>query len=401
MNNISVEQRIILGLLGKNLFGADFDLPNDVDWTAVAKESRAQTVFSVVFYNYKELNLPEELIGRVKTMLMKYAISNAECFKNHTALHELLTAHGISYCVVKGAASAAYYPDPLIRSMGDVDFYVHPDDIDAACKVFEEDGFAFENANHTHHIEMHNGSKRFEMHFRPVAHHEGWIGDIFDEYWSDIRETAVMNDDSLAVYRGPSKFHHGFILLTHLQHHLFKEGVGLRHFCDWAVFVNSLSNDEFVSLFEERLKRIGLYRLAQLLSLGAVKYLGMAHKEWMGDDYGTAEELLLDIICGGNFGKKDRSRVYEGMFVCDRDAGNVKSSRLKILMSSMNHIVEQNWRAAKKLPLLYPIGWAYFSGRYLLRVLMGKRKFNPIDNYRKSGERKEKYARLKVFEPEE
>ena len=401
MNNIPADQRIILGLLGKNLFSRDFEPPKDTDWTAVAKESRAQTVFSVVFYNYKELTLPEELAAKVKTVLMKYAISNAECFKNHTYLHGLLTEHGVSYCAVKGAASAAYYPDPIMRAMGDVDFYVHPDDIERALEIFKSEDFIPDKANHTHHIGLQKGNKHFEMHFKPVAYHDGWIGEIFDEYWSDIRQSAVLNDTSLATYLGPTKFHHGFILLTHLQHHLFKEGVGLRHFCDWAVFANSLSNDEFVLIFEERLKRIGLYRLAQLLALGAVKHLGMEHKEWMGDDYDTADELLLDIMYGGNFGRKDRRRVYEGMFVCERGAANFSSSRFSVLISSMNRIVNYNWRAAKKFPLLYPIGWAYFSARYLFRVAIGKRKLNLIDNLRKSGERKEKYARLKVFEPEE
>ena len=66
----------------------------------------------------------------------------------------------------------------------------------------------------------------------------------------------------------------------------------------------------------------------------------------------------------------------------------------------MNRMVNYNWRSAKKFPILYPIGWAYFSLRYLFRVITGKRKLNLIDNYRKSGERKDKYAKLRVFEPE-
>ena len=401
MNNIPVEQKIILSLLGKNLFGTDFDPPKDADWTAVAKESRAQAVFSVVFNNYKQLPIPKELAEKIKMILMKQAISNAECFKDHTYLHKLMTQNGIPYCVVKGAASAEYYPDPLMRSMGDVDFYVHPNDIDRALEIFKNEGFIPEKVNHACHIGMNCGSKRLEMHFKPVAYHEGWIGQIYDEYWGDIRETAVLKKDSLSVYLGPNKFLHGFILLTHLQHHLFHEGVGLRHFCDWALFADSFSNDDFVSVFEKRLKRIGLYRLAQLLSLGAVKYLGMAYREWMGDDYDTAEELLLDIMYGGNFGRKDRRRMYEGMFITGRDAESVKSGRLRILISSMNGMIEYKWRSVKRFPVLYPIGWIYFSIRYLFRVAIGKRKINLIDNYRKSGERKKKYSKLKVFEPED
>ena len=221
------------------------------------------------------------------------------------------------------------------------------------------------------------------------------------EYWQDILECAVLNDGDLAEYRGPSTFHHGFIILTHLQHHLFHEGVGLRHFIDWAVFANSFSNEEFLSIFEERLKKIGLFRLAQLLSLGAVKHLGMAHKEWMGDDYETADELLADIIYGGNFGRKDKQRSYEGFFIAGRDEGDMQRGRLLQLFYSLNNVVRYHWKWAEKCVLLYPVGWVYFSARYLIRVLLGKRQMNLRDTYQKSGERKKKYSKLKVFVPEE
>ena len=51
--------------------------------------------------------------------------------------------------------------------------------------------------------------------------------------------------------------------------------------------------------------------------------------------------------------------------------------------------------------VLYPIGWVYFSARYLIRVLLGKRPMNLRDTYQKSGKRKEMYSKLKVFVPEE
>lgn len=401
MDHISLEQKTLLSLLGHHLFSMPFEPDSNVDWKKVAKEAKAQTVFSVAFNRYKQLPLGDELAAKIKTTLIKYAISNTACFKNHTYLHELMQQHGISYCAVKGAVSASYYPDLLLRSMGDVDFYVHPDDIARALSVFEDEGFVRDEMNHACHISMKNGSKHFEMHFKPVAYHEGWIGDIFEEYWHDIRETAVLTESNLATYYGPSVFHHGFILLTHLQHHLFHEGVGLRHFCDWVLFADSLSNDDFVSIFECKLKRIGLYRLAQLLSLGAVKHMGMAHKDWMGNDYNTADELLEDIIDGGNFGRKDRQRTYEGLFIYDSNTGDIKKGRLRQIFSSLNNIVNYYWKSAKKFPLLYPVGWAYFSMRYLIRVMQGKRKMNLIDTYQKSGKRKEKYSKIKVFEPEE
>lgn len=401
MNNLNLEQKTLISLLAHNLFSAPFEASSNIDWEAVAKESRAQTVFSLAFNRYNELPIDDELAKKIKRSLMKHALSNTDCFKNHTYLHQLMTKNGISYCAVKGAVSASYYPYPSLRDMGDVDFYVHPNDIAKAREIFEKEGFVFDKVNHPSHLSMQNGKKCFEMHFKPVAYQEGWVGDIFEEYWSDIRESSLLYESNLSTFYRPSVFLHGFILLTHLQHHLFHEGVGLRHFLDWALFVDSLSNDEFLEIFEEKLKRIGLFRLAQLLSLGAVKNMNMQYKAWMGDDYETADELLEDIIYGGNFGRKDRQRSYEGMFIYDKNSNDTDRGPLYQIFKSLNKIVDYNWKSAKKIPLLYPIGWVYFSMRYLIRVMLGKRKMNLVDTYQKSGQRKEMYSKLKSFEPEE
>ena len=297
----SPEQKVLLQMIGHNLFDMPFSPSRETDWRAVYKESRAQAVGILAFQHYRELPMDEYLAADINKFIKASTWRNVQCFQYHTYLHKLMAQHKIPYCVVKGAASASYYPDPLLRAMGDVDFYVHPEDTDRALAVFEAEGFTRDQVNHPCHIAMKNGKRHFEMHFKPVAFHNGPVGEKLEAYWCNIRETAVTSETELATYIGPSTFHHGFILLTHLQHHLFYEGVGLRHLCDWAVFANAFSDEEFVAVFKIELKRIGLFRLAQLLSLCAVKHMGMPRKDWMGDDYETADELLEDILSGGNF----------------------------------------------------------------------------------------------------
>ena len=162
MKNLSIEQNALISLLSRNLFSASCDLPENIDWEKVVKESLSQTVFVIAFDNYKELSIDGELASRIKKALMKHTLSNADCFKNHTYLHQLLTKNGISYCAVKGAASASYYPDPILRGMGDVDFYVHPDDIERALEIFKDAGFERDSVNHPSHISLKNGAKHLQ-----------------------------------------------------------------------------------------------------------------------------------------------------------------------------------------------------------------------------------------------
>ena len=202
-----------------------------------------------------------------------------------------------------------------------------------------------------------------------------------------------------ASIRVPDEFLHGFILLTHLEGHLTLGGVGLRHVCDWAVFVNKFENDDFVNLFESRLKRIGLWRLAQALALIGVQYLGMPKKSWMGNDVRTATELLEDVLRGGNFGQKDEQSGYENMFISANDRG-MTGNRLTQAFAKLNKKINSNWPAAKKFPLLYPVGWVYFSLCFIFRTLFKRNSLDLSLAYERGKKRKSLYQRLKLMKPQ-
>ena len=399
--NLTEAQGQLCALIGHNLFSAPLDIKEDAPWDEVIKESILQSVPLLAFKNYRELPLSEQNVSKVKSFIKKCSIANVNCFKGHEYLHKIMTDNAIPYCIIKGAASSYRYPDPLLRSMGDVDFYVPPQYTEKARAIFTDEGFVCDEHPHSFHVGMERGSLRIEMHFAPIASPGGKIGEIFNEYWSDICDTAVLTRDVFSEYYLPSDFHHGFILLTHLKSHIIPVGIGLRHVCDWAVFVNSFSDEEFRNLFEERLKRVGLWRFAKAVSLVAVLLFGMPHKAWMGEDYEIASALADDITSGGNFGRREKNRSFEGVFIADyKETGRSKNGIARAFATA-NGIVRKRWRAARWCPLLYPIGWVYFTLRFIFNRMTGKNDANVIKSYKKSGKRIKVYEDLKFFKSEE
>ena len=399
--DVTKAQKTLLNLIGHNLFSSPLDLDGDVNWDAVLQESKAQTVFLIAFNEYRSLPLGEELTAYLRKHLKKGTFINLNCFQGHKYLHEMMTKHGIPYCVVKGVASARYYPAPLLRSMGDVDFYVAPQYLDRAREALLADGFTLEPDDHPHHLSFIKGMFCFELHFAPIGSPTEEMKPLFLEYWSDICDEAHLKKDELAEYVLPSDFHHGFILLSHFRSHLLTSGIGLRHVCDWAVFANTLSNEEFVSVFEHRLKRAGLWRLAQILSLSAVKHLGMPYKPWMGENHDVADAMIEEILHSGNFGRRSEERGHGNMFVSNTVTIAENKSRLFRLFCSMNDIVRNRWHVVKKCPLLYPVGWIYFSFLFLCKVVTGRRKLHLVSSYREGGKRIVLFKSLKLLEPEE
>ena len=399
--NVTNEQKMLFNLIGHNLFSMPLEIIDNVDWNVVIKESIAQSLPLVAFKNYRELPIDEETASRLHLTLKKYATSNINGYKAHEYLHNLMAKNQVQYCIIKGVASAFRYPDPLLRSMGDVDFYVPAEYIDKAKEIFLADGFTFEDTNSPHHFGLIKGRLNMELHYMPIAIPNEKLKPIFLEYWSDICDRASLVKDVFSEYVLPSDFHHGFILITHFQLHLMPRGVGLRHACDWAVFANSFSNEEFIALFEEKLKRVGLWRLAQVLSLMFVDFCGMTYKPWMGDDHVAATALAEDIANGGNFGRRDDDRGFETLFLDDNRNKGKKETRILRLFESINEIIRRRWKAVEKCPILYIFGWIYLPIKYIIKVVIGKRKATVVKSYQKGKKRTELYNSLKIFETED
>lgn len=398
----------IFGLLGQHLFGVPFAPEQGVDWEAVLRESRNQAVFGQVFANCYQLpGVDKEMQDGLWNLLAKTTMKNMRVHAQHTDLHKLMTAHGIAYVTLKGAASARYYPDPQSRAMGDVDFYVAESDFDRALTVFQDAGFEASGLDHICHVVLRKGRVHMEMHRMPAGVPDGEVGEIVKGYLSTLREDACLVRSSLVTCRCPSDFHHGLIMLMHMQHHLLAEGIGLRHLCDWAVFVNHFRGEEFPELFREKLMAVGLWKLARLLSVCAAEYLGLPQQRWMIEretDRELAHALMADILTGGNFGSKDRQRAYEGMFISNRGKDGVQNNRIGHGFQALTRITYMKYPFIEKHPVLLPFGWAAAVGGYLVRTRERNQRGQDIhafSAFQKSAGRISLYQQLGLYEPEQ
>ena len=393
---ITEEQKALLSLIANSLFGVKAEIPCNTDFNRLLTESKQQAVTALAL---KNVSMPENV--KDANTVFKNITVNSRVFADHTLLNNIMTKANIPYTVLKGAASAYYYPDPIFRAMGDVDFLVKKEDIEKATEVLKQNGFKPWEEEHICHIVFRKGKIHLEMHFEPAGVPNGKAGEIIREYISDMIETSSPVKSDICTFVNPDKFHHGLIMLLHMQHHLLSEGIGLRHLCDWAVFVNSFKDNEFETLFKEKLQKAGLWSFARNISLAASISIGLPRQEFMGDDTDLAKAVAEDILSGGNFGSKDKSRSGEGLFISNRGKDGVNHSRPMQFILSVNQIVYTNWKVTKRVKILLPIGWIYFGSRRFIRQITGKRKPMKLKKlYTSSKNRKELYKQLHLFETE-
>jgi hypothetical protein len=111
-------------------------------------------------------------------------------------------------------------------------------------------------------------------------------------------------------------------------------------------------------------------------------------------------QLLVDIFSSGNFGQKNVDRSHEYLLISSKNEKGIKEkSMITQWFLSMNRIVYVHWPFAKKIKLILPFGWLFFSLRYVVRSLAGKRPKIRIKSILKEAEqRKDFYSDLELFE---
>lgn len=399
MNNLISYQMQLLDLVSFELFGGEkCDTPLTSE---VLKEANQQAVLTLM--KVEKETSPDFYLLHAQTL-----VNNVRIDYEHAEAHRLMMKAGIPYVILKGSASAAYYPEPLFRTMGDVDLLIAKSDLPKADVILRENGFhPVENNQHECHLAYHRrtygATSTWEVHWKPNGVPAGKTGVKIQEYLADIITSAECSTVSEGEYMVPTAFHHGLVMLLHVAGHLTSTGIGLRHLCDWAVFAAKFSDEEFCEMFEDKLKAVGLWRFAQLLTQLSIKYLHCPAKAWCGigvDDY--LEMMMVDIMNGGNFGVKEKNRINQLKLMPDTRNGKMDDTSLfKQLFLTMNEKARRGMPITAKVPLLLPVGWMYVGGRHLVRIMQRRRPTIDVkDMIAGAAERKEIYKEFRLFEAE-
>ena len=403
MTAFSEEQRVLLQLLSRALFAAPLQLPETIDWASVFAEAAAQAVSPLAF-SVAEPYLSESVCGQWRAHAAQAVSHSLRLRYEHGRLHRLLSSADIPYVVLKGPVSASYYPVPVLRMLGDVDFLVRQEDFPRAGKLLSAAGFqAVRNNVHEAHLAFSGEIATWEMHRSLAGIPSGIAGQRIHALLDGMIDSAFLFCDGDDSYCAPDRFHHGLTLLLHSAQHMTTSGIGLRHLADWAVFIGSVSDAEFSAHFAEPLRAIGLYRFAQILTLLCSDSLGLPPRAFAADACSAEDRqlLLADILSGGNFGHKRSDYLEEDRLLHMRAADG---SRPSVLQSSIKVLNERACKAApvlKKLPVLLPLGWMFVLCRRILRGFAGKQPVvHPLELYRKTSERKTLYKVLKLYRME-
>lgn len=365
MNTAEAE---LLKILSSALFQSEYQLNERFDYNKVLTEANAQSVLGLVYPIVKSAT---GLRPEWQEQFFVTVMQNAAIETGHAEIHRLLTAEKLPYVTIKGCASASYYPEPNLRCMGDVDFLVKESDYERAQTLLLENGFtsAHEDSSERHKS-FSNNNLLYELHIRVGGIPKGAIGELCKKKLSGMMDSEIILSTDSGDFYVPNVYHHGLVILLHAVGHITSTGIGLRHVCDWAVFVNSMTEERFLHLFQSDLEEIGLWKFTKILTALCSVYLGMPEMQFSkGIDKSLLENMIEDILSGGNFGKKDKDRYHGSMLMSsDKNTGMVKN-----IFHTLNNRAKKRMPVIEKAPVLLPVGWVYVGINHLVMIAKGER----------------------------
>ena len=285
----------------------------EADWKVLYAIAKKQALTGVLFHGIKQL--PKELAPDAGLLMQWMGMAqnirqqNIRLFLDSAKVCKKFKDVGFRNCILKGQGNALLYPDPYMRTSGDIDIYLDG----GRNRVMQYINKVCPNqVMRYHHVDFPVMKTAIEVHFTPSymfypVHNrrmQKWFKEVMDLQCSNV----VTLPDGYGEITMPTTSFNVIYILSHLYRHVFTEGIGLRQLIDYY-FVLVKSEERRVknlTALQRELKYLGLWKFA-----GAVMYvlhetLGLPEEKIIAPiDVNEGRFLLAEIMQGGNFGQYD------------------------------------------------------------------------------------------------
>ena len=228
-------------------------------------------------------------------------------------LYSMLREDGLRCCILKGQGNALMYPNPYSRNPGDVDVWI--DASRERIMEYAQKKFELGDDIRLQHIETSLDGVPVELHFFPCSMNNLFYHARLQKWFkrnADLQCSNVVSlPDGIGEIAIPTTAFNVVYQLTHLYHHFFDEGIGMRQIVDYYFVVISdellVINDELLVIrdtLHRELKYLGLWKFAGAVMYVLHEVLGLSEEKMICPmDEKRGKLLLAEILNGGNFGR--------------------------------------------------------------------------------------------------
>ena len=325
------QQKIFFDFL-RFCIGSAKDIPDslkEADWKKLYAIAEKQALLGVLFHGIKRL--PKELAPEQKLLMQWLAMAemirkqNIRLFQDSVKVCQNFENEGFANCILKGQGNALLYPDPYMRTSGDIDIYLSG----GRKKIMKYvDQVRPNQVMRYHHVDFPVMKTAIEVHFTPsymfCPIHNRRMQKWFEKVMGEQCNHRVSLPDGFGEIYVPQVSFNVIYILSHLYRHIFTEGIGLRQLLDyyfvllkWHTDLTNLtdSNNSLPQMTQiytdldalrHELKYLGLWKFAGAVMFVMKEVFGLSEDRMIAPmDEKEGRFLLDEIMRGGNFGQYD------------------------------------------------------------------------------------------------
>ena len=316
--NLNNNQRAFFELLRAGLWEKDARLSmfGTIDFKEVYQIAEEQSVVGLVaagLEHVADVKVPQEVALLFAGRAMQLEQQNLAMNDFIAGLIEQLRTADIYALLVKGQGIAQCYERPLWRSSGDVDLLLSESDYKRTktlllpqAVIVEQEYSTFKHLGMTMKggfvVELHGSlytrlSKRIDNGIDTLQNDVFCNGNV--RSWQNGNTQVFLPSEDIDV----------IFVFTHILHHYFIEGIGLRQICDWCRLLWTFRDKLDRKTLSLRLENMGLMSEWQAFAALAVDWLGMPAESKplysVSRRWSRKGDRIMDFVLEcGNFGHK-------------------------------------------------------------------------------------------------
>lgn len=296
-----------------------------IDWDELLRFGQQQTIVGVLFHGMNKLphtgpNRPDKY--KVASWFANnehVIVGNKQANRDAATLTtHLYTKAKIKSCVLKGQGNALMYPDPYMRTSGDIDLWTDQPTIPLLKFIVAKQPDA--NIEY-HHVDFSRFTKTpAEIHFFP-----SFMGNLFYEYRlrkyfdrvkaQQFTQFVALPDNAGKICVPTDDFNRIF-QLSHIMHHFYFEGVGLRQIIDYYYLLKRGFTAQEQQSEARLLKHLSMYKFAAGLMWMLHEVLGLEERYLLVEPNEKIGRIILrEALLAGNFGHHDNRYSFTGKSV--------------------------------------------------------------------------------------
>lgn len=394
--DISAEEEYLLYLLRRSLTlknNPEMSKVTGLDWDKLCSIAQRHSVLPLLYDSLAEKEDLPEKVYKTAERLAKVAVNQSYhlLFLSKFLIGKMEAA-GLPVVLLKGVATASFYPIPELRKSGDVDILLlDKTRLKQVCGILQDCGCARSEEQHALHHLVYCNKEGIEIEIHTMLA-EPFDSQEINRYMQEklpdcrrnIRRVTCMGVELPMLDTG----YHAYELLLHMLQHFLWAGFGLRLLCDWVVFWNRETEVEEREKYLRLVKESGVKGFSDIVTLFCCTYLGLSQERvaWMEITGKYDLDIFLqEIMEAEEFGNSAADRMV-----------TLRNNRLGAYVREFQHQMHLNFPRAGRYFPLWPGLWLVT----LIRFLRNNRKIRRVSAravLKKAGQRSRVMEQIQLW----